>query len=66
MKTEGIVFIYAKEGQIKVLTMADDHEAYKSDGWVHTHTLDVCRWLEHLCNNLKGCRENEVESLKKK
>lgn len=66
MKTEGIVFVYAKDNQIRVLTMSDDHKLLKSDGWVHTHTLDVCRWLEHICNILEGSREKKVESLKLK
>ena len=64
--SSNIVFIYAKDLQIKVLTTSDDHGYYRSEGWIHTHTLDVCSWLEHLCNIYQGSREVEVESLKYK
>jgi len=64
--SSNIVFIYAKDEKIKVLITLDDHDYYKSKGWIHTHTLDVCSWLEHLCNIHQGSRESEVESLKYK
>lgn len=48
------VFVYTKEGKIKVLSHHQDQlekDQLLSDGWTHTATLDACRWIEWLHNN---------------
>ena len=64
--TQTFVFIYAKEGKIKALSLEDvDTNQLKSDGWVHTTTLDVCRFIEYLHNECPGVWK-EVKSLSNK
>jgi ABC-type uncharacterized transport system ATPase subunit len=49
-----VVFIYAKDGRIKVLGLDDayeQHDYLPSEGWVHTATLDACIFLQFLHND---------------
>jgi len=54
MKNEATVFVYFKNNKIKVLDLEmskNEHQTLLNDGWKHTTTLDVCRFIEHLYNN---------------
>ena len=58
---ENTIFIYAKDGKVKVLSIEDakaQAESLLSDGWKHTATLDACIWIEYLCNS---CYDVEIE-----
>ena len=58
---ENTIFIYAKDGKVKVLNIEDaaaQAELLLSDGWKHTATLDSCTWIEYLCNS---CYDVEIE-----
>lgn len=64
--TQTFIFIYAKDGKIKALSLEDvDTNKLKEDGWVHTTTLDGCRFIEYLHNDCPGVWK-EVKSLSKK
>ncbi len=48
------VFIYAKEGKIKVLSTEDARthdEMLKRNEWVHTATINACKFIEYLHND---------------
>jgi hypothetical protein len=48
-----IVFVYSKNGIIKVLDLDLDkvkNNTLLQEGWVHTATLDPCAYIEYLCN----------------
>lgn len=50
-----VVFIYEKNKKIKVLDIEDSKKNHKiliNDGWMLTTTLDTCRFLEQLYNNI--------------
>jgi hypothetical protein len=54
------VFIYHKEGKIKVLDLSDSKQSHidmVENSWVHTTTLNPCVWIEYLFNQC------EVEDL---
>jgi hypothetical protein len=60
---QSLVFIYAKGNQIKVLSLSAslnlDGEL-KKDGWVHTHTIDACLFIQYLhdqCERLNFINE---------
>jgi hypothetical protein len=45
------LFIYAKEGKIKCLTVDEAHEEkLTSEGWAHTATINPARWIEYMAN----------------
>lgn len=48
------IFVYAKDGKIKVLDLESaldgGEEKLKNEGYIHTATLDPCRFIEYLCN----------------
>ena len=45
------IFIYAKEGKVKCLTVDQAHdEKLTSEGWAHTATIDPARWIEAMAN----------------
>jgi hypothetical protein len=45
------LFIYAKEGKVKCLTVDQAHEEkLTSEGWAHTATIDPARWIETMAN----------------
>jgi len=49
--TAPFLFIYAKEGKIKCLTVDEAHEEkLTSDGWTHTATINPARWIEAMAN----------------
>ena len=49
--TAPYLFIYAKEGSIKCLTVDEAHEEkLTSEGWTHTATIDPARWIEAMAN----------------
>ncbi|WP_439132425.1 hypothetical protein [Polaribacter sp.] len=66
-----MIFIYAKDKKIKCLTHTESLERNKqllSVGYIHTATLDPCRFLEHLHNNdlsVPGDLFNSVKDLSK-
>ena len=63
--TQTFVFIYAKEGKIKALSIEDSkevHEQLITENWVHTATLYGCRFIEYLHNDCIGVWK-EVKSL---
>jgi len=62
------IFVYAKDGKIKVLGIDTDkqqHDQLLADGWILTHSMDACRWIENLHNDThgKGAIADEVASL---
>ncbi len=70
MENVTFVFVYAKNGKIKVLNIDSsikNNNELINDGWVHTKTLDACVYLQYLHNN---CEEvdliYEITSLIKK
>jgi hypothetical protein len=45
------LFIYAKEGKIKCLTVDEAYEEkLTSEGWTHTTTINPARWIEEMAN----------------
>ena len=45
------LFIYAKEGKIKCLTVDEAHEEkLTSEGWAHTATINPASWIEAMAN----------------
>jgi hypothetical protein len=49
--TAPYLFIYAKEGKIKCLTVDEAHvENLTSEGWKHTATINPARWIEVMAN----------------
>jgi threonine dehydrogenase-like Zn-dependent dehydrogenase len=49
--TAPYLFIYAKEGKIKCLTVDEAHEEkLTSKGWTHTTTINPARWIEFIAN----------------
>jgi hypothetical protein len=49
--TAPYLFIYAKEGRVKCLTVDEAHEEkLTSEGWTHTATIDPARWIEAMAN----------------
>lgn len=59
------VFVYAKEKNIKVLSFTDAklcHYDLLKDGWIRTKTLDACKYLEFLHNELVS-RSREIDKL---
>ena len=52
------ISIYAKDGHIKALdidtALDGGEEKLKSDGYIHTATLDACIFIEYLCNQSKN------------
>lgn len=51
-----LLFIYAKDGVIKCLTMQQslDMEPFIKGQWKHTATIDPAKWIEALANNVSG------------
>lgn len=66
--TQTFIFVYAKDGKIKVLNFEDDikySRTFIKDGWKHTATLDACRFIEYLGNDCEPCDfANELTELK--
>jgi hypothetical protein len=70
------IIIYAKENQIKALSVNDSlrlDDDLKSNGWKQTKAIDATRWIQKLHNNLVfedvfDCINiiQEIESLSKK
>jgi len=59
---DSTVFIYAKDGKIKVIGLQNARKAsdeLKKEGWTHTATLDPCMFLEYLVN-----KANDADILK--
>lgn len=52
LKVNSILFIYAKDGKIKVLSSEHEkeHEKIRNDGWKHSATLNAGYFLEQLFN----------------
>lgn len=52
------IFVYAKYGKVKVLDLEtalnSEEDKLKSEGYIHTATLDPCRFIEYLCNESKS------------
>jgi len=45
------LFIYAKEGKIRCLTVDEAHEEnLTSEGWAHTATINPASWIEAMAN----------------
>ncbi len=67
---ENTVFVYHKEGKIKVLDYKTDAylgEKMVSENWEHTATLNTCVWIEYLFNQadnediLEGIKELSIK-----
>ena len=59
-----MVFIYAKEGEIKVLDSQEAlrlHDTLKKEGWVHTRTFNPCALIEYLHNECEDAN-NHIKS----
>ena len=53
--TAPYLFIYAKEGRVKCLTVDEAHEEkLTSEGWTHTATIDPARWIEAMANGQRN------------
>ena len=67
MKEPIIVFIYGRDGKIKVLTHNEANESHKeliADGYIHSSTIDIRMFLEQLYNEMpKDEVLNSIESL---
>lgn len=63
------IFVYAKDGKIKVLGLESaldgGEDKLKSEGYTHTATIDPCRFIEYLCNESKSVIA-DVEGLLRK
>lgn len=54
-----IVFVYSKNGIIKVLDLDEAiSNTLLQQGWVHTATLDPCAYIEYLCNQSKSIKKD--------
>jgi hypothetical protein len=54
-----IVFVYSKNGIIKVLDLDKSiSNTLLQEGWVHTATLDPCAYIEYLCNQSKQIKKD--------
>lgn len=64
---ENLVFIYHKDGKIKVLDLKSSKEQHIeliSDNWTHTQTINTCVWIEYLFNVADECDVlEEIRSL---
>lgn len=48
------LFIYAKEGKVKCLTVDQAHdEKLTSEGWAHTATINPAKWIEAMANGYR-------------
>lgn len=59
------VFIYAKSNEIKALNIEDSkrlNDSLIKDGWKHTKTIDVCLWIQYLCNDCEDLGD-EIRSM---
>lgn len=48
------VFVYAKDGKIKALNLEEAkrlQDELVKEGWIHTHTLDACAYIQYLHND---------------
>lgn len=65
---EEVIFVYAKDEQIKCYTLSEAkniESGLLEDGWVHTRTLNACTFLEYLHNECLGLDViKEIEQLK--
>lgn len=44
-----VIYVFSKDGLIKCLgNLAYEHLELLDDGWIHTATLDPCRYIESL------------------
>lgn len=63
------IIIYAKDNKIIALDYDKAKQSESeliSKGWKHTATLNLCDWIENLCNNLTPEQQIvEIKSLKK-
>ena len=53
--TETVVFVYIKDDKIRCLDLDQAKATGKSlivEGWKHISTLDACKFIEHLHNEL--------------
>ena len=54
-----IVFVYSKNGIIKVLDLDKaKNNTLLQEGWVHTATLDPCAYIEYLCNESSSIKDD--------
>ena len=64
------IIIYARDGKIKAISLEDSirlKESLIKYGWVHTQTIDVCRYLQYLHNNCDdGDLIKEIRGLKER
>lgn len=54
------VIIYARDGKIKAISLEESirfQEKLLKDGWVHTQTMDACRYLQYLHNE---CSDSDL------
>lgn len=64
------IIIYARDGKIKAISLEESirlKESLIKYGWVHTQTIDVCRYLQYLHNNCDdGDLIKEIRGLKER
>jgi hypothetical protein len=66
---EAIVFVYAKDGVIKVLNHEDallNQSDLIGKGWEHTQTINACAYLQYLYSCEDVDLFEEIRSLSKK
>jgi hypothetical protein len=58
MNIPQFLFIYAKEGKVKCLTINEAHgEKLTSEGWAHTATINPARWIEAMANGYQDASD---------
>lgn len=60
-----LLFIYAKDGMIKCLTMQEsiDMKPLIEGQWEHTATIKPSRWIESIVNNCDYIEFNELKGV---
>lgn len=56
MQINEILFIYAKDGKVKCLTVDEvrgKEIQMGMDGWVHTATINPAKWIEAMVNGYR-------------
>ena len=66
---QDFVFVYAKDSKIKALNIGNAQKLSSKlikEGWIHTQTIDFCKWLEYLHNECKDVDfTHKINSLNK-
>jgi hypothetical protein len=64
MNIQQFLFIYAKEGKVKCLTINQAlKEKLTSEGWAHTATINPAKWIQAMANGYQDPSDmlNEIQ-----